>query len=231
MHGVAAIRGHRRPRCASQDAGRHTTLLPRHALFDLHQERQADQRNGQADQRNAAVRKMDGTSQWSLVGSRIDSYQSCEHIGDAGCFGGLSIAAVGSTGLRGAYCAAMMLAPFTEILKPRRVRRRRDYLERRAERIGLRRCHRQFKSSDLAHVIDSSAPWRAMAPRPVAGGFPCRRADARGGDGRGCAQAPVVVIDAPRSVDVDGAAGRRLGPRWRAVAARSTRPVLRGGSR
>ena len=143
-----------------------------------------------------AKRTAQVSGRWSGV-AEIDSYQSRDHIGDAGCFGGLSIAAVGSTGLRGAYCAEMMLAPFTERLMPRRVRRRRDYLERRVKRIGLRRCHRQFEPSDLAHVIDSSAPWRAMAPRPVAGGFPCRRADARGGGGRGRARAPVVAFDVP----------------------------------
>ena len=57
----------------------------------------------------------------------------------------------------------MMLAPFTERLMPRRVRRRRDYFERRAERIGLRRCHRQLNrriwlTSSTAAL--RGVPWR-----------------------------------------------------------------------
>ena len=49
------------------------------------------------------------------------------------------------------------------------------------------------------------------------------RVDARDGGGRGRVAAPADGIDVMWSLGVDGAAGRRLGPWWRAAAARGAR--------
>ena len=54
--------------------------------------------------------------------AQIDSYPQYNRIGAAGCCGGLSIAAVGSTGFHSAYSAVILLADGTERWMPRRMR-------------------------------------------------------------------------------------------------------------
>ena len=92
--------------------------------------------------------------------AQIDSYPYSNRIGAAGCCGGLSIAAVGSTGFHSAYSAVILLAHGTERWMPRRMRCRRVYIERRAECTGSRRYRRHFESWNLANSLDSNASRR-----------------------------------------------------------------------
>ena len=84
-------------------------MLPRHILFDFHNRRQEVGK----EKLLCAKRTAQVTCSASKVAAS-GSYVRTNHLGGYERLGAVSIAAVGSTDLRGAYCATVLLAPDTQ---------------------------------------------------------------------------------------------------------------------
>ena len=84
-------------------------MLPRHILFDFH--------NRQQEVGEEKLLCAKRTAQVTCSASKVaaaGSYVRTNHLGGYERLGAVSIAAVGSTDLRGAYCATVLLAPDTQ---------------------------------------------------------------------------------------------------------------------